>query len=84
LSALLPLTDVHSEAQLAAMTARVNIDDAKTEFSELTAAERQARAAKRAAAIGFAREKYKHLPPEAFDVPPAMIDEGSHELIARQ
>jgi prevent-host-death family protein len=39
------------------------------------AIEREARAAKRKAAIGFAREKYAHLPPEAFDIPPSMTDE---------
>ncbi len=36
---------------------------------------RTASAAKRAAAIGFAREKYAHLPPEMFDVPRRMTDE---------
>jgi prevent-host-death family protein len=46
--------------------------------------EREARAAKRAAAIGFAREKYKHLPPEAFDVPPSMTDEEYEERIMRK
>jgi antitoxin (DNA-binding transcriptional repressor) of toxin-antitoxin stability system len=40
-------------------------------------AARAAIAAKRKAAIGFAREKYAHLPPEAFDVPLSMADEHS-------
>jgi prevent-host-death family protein len=51
---------------------------------EATALERRARAAKRHAAIGFAREKYKHLPPEAFDVPPSMTDEEYEERIRRK
>ena len=46
--------------------------------------EKAARAAKRAAAIGFAREKYQHLPPEAFDVPPSMTDEEYEERIRRK
>ena len=84
------------------MTIHVNIGEAKTRLSQMTAAalrgedvvldkdgatyvrlvavseaqelEREARAAKRLAAIGFAREKYAHLPPEARDVPPSMTD----------
>lgn len=39
---------------------------------------------KRRAAIGFLREKYKHLPPEAFDVPPSMTDEEYEERIQRK
>jgi len=51
---------------------------------EAMALDREARAAKRRAAIGFAREKYKHLPPEAFDVPPSMTDEEYEERIQRK
>ena len=51
---------------------------------EAVALENEARAAKRRAAIGFAREKYKDLPPEAFDVPPSMTDEEYEERIARK
>lgn len=51
---------------------------------EAVALENAARAAKRRAAIGFAREKYKHLPPEAFDVPPSMTDEEYDERIERK
>lgn len=51
---------------------------------EAAAIEREARAAKRRAAIGFAYEKYKHLPPEAFDVPPSMTDEEYEERIRRK
>ena len=46
--------------------------------------EREARAAKRLAALGFAHEKYKHLPPEAFDVPPSMTDEELEERYQRK
>jgi prevent-host-death family protein len=46
--------------------------------------EKAARAAKRAAAIGFAREKYAHLPPEAFDVPPSMTDAELDERYHRK
>ena len=48
------------------------------------ALEDEARAAKRRAAIGFAREKYAHLPPEAFDVPPSMTDEELEERYQRK
>jgi antitoxin (DNA-binding transcriptional repressor) of toxin-antitoxin stability system len=41
-------------------------------------------AAKRKAAIGFAREKYAHLLPEAFDVPPSMTDEDVEERFRRK
>ena len=51
---------------------------------EALAIEREARAAKRVAAIGFARDKYKHLPPEAFDVPPSMTDEDLEERFKRK
>ena len=51
---------------------------------EAVALEREARAAKRAAAIGFLREKYAHLPPEALDVPPSMTDEEWEERIQRK
>jgi prevent-host-death family protein len=51
---------------------------------EAVALEREARAAKRKAAIGFAYEKYKHLPPEAFDVPPSMTDEELEERYQRK
>ena len=51
---------------------------------EAVALEQEARAAKRAAAIGFAREKYAHLPPEAFDVPPSMTDEEVEERYRRK
>ncbi|OJU89163.1 MAG: hypothetical protein BGO06_27830 [Shinella sp. 65-6] len=51
---------------------------------EAVALENEARAAKRRAAIGFARDKYKHLPPEAFDVPPSMTDEEYEERIQRK
>jgi prevent-host-death family protein len=51
---------------------------------EAVALEREARAAKRRAALGFAREKYKHLPPEAFDVPPSMTDEEIEERFNRK
>ena len=39
--------------------------------------ERAARAAKRKTAVGFARDKYAHVSPEAFDLPPSMTDEDS-------
>lgn len=51
---------------------------------EALALEREASAAKRRAAIGFAREKYQHLPPEAFDVPPSMTDEEVEERFQRK
>lgn len=51
---------------------------------EALSIEREARAAKRSAAIGFAREKYAHLPPEAFDVPPSMTDEELEERFQRK
>ena len=51
---------------------------------EAMALECEARAAKRKAAIGFAREKYAHLPPEAFDVPPSMTDEEVEERYQRK
>jgi len=51
---------------------------------EAIALERATCAAKRAAAIGFAREKYKELPPEAFDVPPSMTNEDYDERIERK
>jgi antitoxin (DNA-binding transcriptional repressor) of toxin-antitoxin stability system len=41
---------------------------------EALAIEREARAAKRKAAFGCLAEKYAHLPPEAFDIPPSMTD----------
>jgi antitoxin (DNA-binding transcriptional repressor) of toxin-antitoxin stability system len=52
--------------------------------AEAVVIEREARAAKRAAAIGFAREKYAGYPPEAFDVPPSMTDEEYEERITRK
>lgn len=51
---------------------------------EAIAIDREASAAKRRAAIGFAREKYQHLPPEAFDVPPSMTDEEVEERFQRK
>jgi prevent-host-death family protein len=51
---------------------------------EAVALEREARAAKRLSALGFAREKYKHLPPEAFDVPTSMTDEELDERFQRK
>lgn len=51
---------------------------------EAEAIEKAARAAKRVAAIGFAREKYAHLPPEAFDVPPSMTDAELEERDRRK
>lgn len=48
------------------------------------ALEREARAAKRRAAIGFASAKYRHLPSEAFDVPPSMTDEELEERYQRK
>lgn len=44
----------------------------------------EARAAKRRAAIGCLAEKYAHLPPEAFDIPPSMTDEEYEERIKRK
>ena len=52
--------------------------------AEAMALEREAVAAKRRAAIGFARDKYKHLPPEAFDVPPSMTDAEYEERLERK
>ena len=46
--------------------------------------EREVRAAKRRAAFGFGREKYQHLPPEAFDVPPSMTDQELEERFQRK
>ncbi|MGF1549747.1 MAG: type II toxin-antitoxin system Phd/YefM family antitoxin [Sphingomonadaceae bacterium] len=46
--------------------------------------EKAERAARRAAAIGFAREKYARLPPEAFDVPSLMTDEEWEERYQRK
>jgi len=51
---------------------------------EAEKARREAIAAKRKAAFGFAREKYAHLPPEAFDVPSSMTDEQYEERIRRK
>ena len=51
---------------------------------EAQALEREARSAKRRAAFGFAREKYKDLPPEAFDVPASMTDEEIEERFQRK
>ena len=51
---------------------------------EAMAIEREARAAKRKAAIGFLAEKYAHLPPEAFNIPPSMTDEEYEERIKRK
>ena len=51
---------------------------------EALAIEREARAAKRRAAIGCLAEKYAHLPPEAFDIPPSMTDEEYEERIKRK
>lgn len=36
------------------------------------------------AAFGFGREKYQHLPPEAFDVPPSMTDQELEERFQRK
>jgi prevent-host-death family protein len=46
--------------------------------------ERAARAAKRKAAFGCLAEKYKDIPPEAFDIPPSMTDEEYEERIKRK
>jgi prevent-host-death family protein len=51
---------------------------------EAVALEREARAAKRLAAIGCLAEKYKNYPPEAFDVPPSMTDDEYEERIKRK
>jgi prevent-host-death family protein len=51
---------------------------------EAVTAERAAIAAKRRAAFGFAREKYQHMPPEAFDVPPSATDSELDERFARK
>ena len=51
---------------------------------EALALEREVRAAKRKAAFGCLAEKYAHLPPEAFDVPPSMTDEEYEERIKRK
>ena len=51
---------------------------------EAAALEREALAAKRRAAIGFAREKYAHHPPQAFDVPPSMTDDEVEERFVRK
>lgn len=51
---------------------------------EAQALEREARAAKRRAAIGCLAEKYKDCPPEAFDVPPSMTDEEFEERFKRK
>ena len=48
------------------------------------AAAKQARAAKRRAAIGFAREKYAHLPAATFDPTPSMTDEELEERYRRK
>lgn len=45
--------------------------------------EREARTAKRAAAIGCLAHKYAHLPPEAFDIPASMTDEDYEERVKR-
>lgn len=50
---------------------------------EAVALEQEAIAAKRAAAIGCLAEKYAHLPPEAFDVPPSMTDEDYEDRVRR-
>jgi prevent-host-death family protein len=52
-----------------------------TEAEEI---EKAARAAKRFANLGFAREEYAHLPPEAFDVPPGMTNEELEEHYDRK
>jgi len=47
--------------------------------------EKAARAAKRAAAIGFLADKYRHLHgTDALDVPPSMTDEEYEERIERK
>lgn len=52
---------------------------------EAIALEREARAAKRAAAFGFLAEKYRHLHgTDALDVPPSMTDEEYEERIERK
>ena len=51
---------------------------------EALAIEREARAARRAAAFGCLAEKYAGYPPEAFDVPPSMTDEEYEERIKRK
>ncbi|MEO6041979.1 MAG: hypothetical protein ABIP41_08765 [Croceibacterium sp.] len=43
-----------------------------------------ARAARRAAAFGFLREKYAYYPAEAFDVPSSMTDEEIEERHERK
>ncbi len=51
---------------------------------EAVALERDTRVAKRKAAFGCLAEKYKDLPPEAFDIPPSMSDEAYEQRIARK
>jgi prevent-host-death family protein len=51
---------------------------------EAVALEREARAAKRKAAIGCLAKKYAEYPPEAFDIPPSMTDEEYEERIKRK
>ena len=47
-------------------------------------ATRAAIAAKRKAAFGFAREKYAHLSPEVFDVPPSITDDELEKRFERK
>ena len=51
---------------------------------EALAIERESRAAKRKSAFGCLAEKYAHLPPEAFDIPPSMTDEEYEKRIKRK
>lgn len=51
---------------------------------EALALEREARAAKRRAAFGCLAEKYAHLPPAAFEVPPSMTDAELEERFQRK
>lgn len=51
---------------------------------DAVAIQREAIAAKRRAAIGAWEHKYKHLPDEAFDVPPSMTDEEYEQRIKRK
>lgn len=56
-----------------------------TPLPEAEEMEKAARAAKRAAAIGFLADKYRHLHgTDALDVPPSMTDEEYEERIERK
>jgi antitoxin (DNA-binding transcriptional repressor) of toxin-antitoxin stability system len=51
---------------------------------EAVVLDKEARAAKRRAAIGCLADKYAGYPPEAFDIPPSMTDEEYEERIKRK